>query len=170
MASADSQIKESQKIFDFDIKEYPIKWYIDKFKENYLTIPDYRRSHDWDEIQQSGFIEIVLLNIPIQPIYTVDVCEDDNFFLEIIDGTERISALCSFSLDEIELTELSILDTLDGSCFKDLSRFTQKRFLETPIRMIQFADSNIAMEIYERINLRSKRVQKLTRDFYKSIK
>lgn len=86
----DSKIK-GIKITSLDISFNEIA---DMYKNDELIIkPDYQRMFRWDPEKQSRFIESLLLEMPIPPIYVVEV---DNGVYELIDGLQRISTYLCF--------------------------------------------------------------------------
>jgi hypothetical protein len=160
--AAESQIRENQKKVAFDVKEYTIEYYVNKFKTAELFIPEYQRNFVWDEERQIKFIESVVLGLPIPFIFAADVygsddkdneSEDGN--LEIVDGLQRIRTLERFVCNELQLNGLKILNELNGFYFKNFSPARQRRFLNTTIRMIQLSeksDEDIRLMMFERIN------------------
>src|SRR5262245_52291935 len=50
--------------------------------------PEYQRTFRWSEVKQSQFIESILLEMPIPPIYVVERGEGR---YELIDGLQRLS-------------------------------------------------------------------------------
>src|SRR5437870_2920632 len=63
---------------------------LDMYKSDELDIsPDYQRLFQWSEGARSRFIESLLLEMPVPPIYVVE--EEDGKYL-LIDGLQRISS------------------------------------------------------------------------------
>jgi len=60
------QIREKQKIVDYDIKDSTVALLIQRYTEgvNKIYIPDYQSALVWDTKRQSKFIESVLLGLP----------------------------------------------------------------------------------------------------------
>jgi len=66
--------------------------------------PDYQRAFRWSVIQQSRFVESLILEIPIPPIYFAEM-EDANMF-ELVDGLQRVSSVLNlFGLLPKEMIE-----------------------------------------------------------------
>lgn len=159
---AENQIRENQKKIDFDVKEFTIEYYIDKFKAGEFFIPEYQREFVWDKTRQSKFIESVVLALPVPFIFVADVYgrddkddESEEGNLEIVDGSQRIRTLSSFINNEFPLSELKVLTELNRLSFKDFSTPRQKRFKNSTIRMIQISDKSDAdarFMMFERIN------------------
>ena len=66
----------------------------DMYKDGELTIaPDYQRLFRWEEEKQSRFVESLILEMPVPPIFVI---ETQDGVYELIDGLQRISKLSSF--------------------------------------------------------------------------
>lgn len=55
--------------------------------------PDYQRTFRWDIVKQSRFIESLLMEMPIPPVYVIEL-EDGRY--ELIDGLQRISSYLNY--------------------------------------------------------------------------
>jgi len=102
-------------------------------KEGELDIsPDYQRLFQWSEGARSRFIESLLLEMPVPPIYVVE--EDDGRKL-LIDGLQRLSSYLHFRGmleaehlrptpvaigDKLVLQDCDILLGLNGKTYDDL--------------------------------------------------
>jgi len=161
---AEAEIREKQKIVDYDTKEYPVEVLVQKYKEgldediNELYVPDYQRDIAWTDEHQSRFIESIFLGLPIPYIFVADLrpdAEEDLARLEIVDGTQRIRTLNRFLGDELKLCALKKLESLNNFKFSDLSLARQRRFNRATMRMIVLTDSadeEVRRDIFERIN------------------
>jgi uncharacterized protein with ParB-like and HNH nuclease domain len=165
--AAEVEIREKQKVVDYDTKEYPVEVLVRKYREgldedtNELYIPDYQREMIWPEPLQSKFIESILLGLPIPYIFVADLPpkqeddEDDLARLEIVDGTQRIRTLDRFLNNELKLSELEKLRNLNNFKFSDLPLARQRRFNRATLRMIvltEKADEETRRDMFERIN------------------
>lgn len=97
----------------------------DMYKDEELIIqPEFQRLFRWTEIQQSLFIESLLLDMPIPPIY-VDEQEDGTYVL--VDGLQRISSYLNFRGINLQIQgidfgvnpEAHVLDEEDYEEFSD---------------------------------------------------
>jgi hypothetical protein len=105
---------------------------LDMFKEKELDInPDFQRLFQWSEGAQSRFIESLLLEMPVPPIYVIE--QEEGRYL-LIDGLQRISSYLHLR-GELEATHLEppvhrgeklvliecdIVEELNGKTFDDL--------------------------------------------------
>jgi hypothetical protein len=55
--------------------------------------PDYQRLFRWSEGQRSRFIESLILEMPVPPVFVIEV--DDGRY-QLIDGLQRISVISAF--------------------------------------------------------------------------
>ena len=78
---------------------------LDMHKTAELRIdPEYQRLFRWSEGKQSRFIESIILEMPIPPIFVIEK-EDGRY--ELIDGLQRISSYLHFR-GELEAVHLQI--------------------------------------------------------------
>lgn len=154
----ESQIREKQKIVDYDVKEYPVEILVSKYTnnaetdENEIFIPAYQRSFVWEEDRQSKFIESILLGLPIPYIFTA---ENEDGRYEIVDGSQRIRTLNNFLSDNLILGTLEILDKCNGLKFSDFPISRQRKINNTSLRMIvlsEHSDEDARFMLFERIN------------------
>jgi Protein of unknown function DUF262 len=163
---AEQEIREKQKIVDYDTKEYPVEVLVQKYREglddntNEIYVPDYQRNMRWPDEQQSKFIESIFLGLPIPYIFVADLRPEDEekedlARLEIVDGTQRIRTLHRFLENELSLCGLKKLESLNNFKFDDLLSARQRRFNRATVRMIVLtdkADEEVRRDLFERIN------------------
>jgi len=118
---------------DIDIKEDPhsVFQFIRKYDSGKLIIdPDFQRNVVWRVEQKSRFIESIILNFPLPPIY-VNQSIDGDFI--IIDGLQRTTSMYEFYRNKFPLTGLEALPSLNGKYFEDLlelkTRIEDKKLL-----------------------------------------
>nr|VFK77952.1 MAG: Protein of unknown function DUF262 [Candidatus Kentron sp. SD] len=105
---------------------------VDMYKDEELKIdPEYQRLFRWSEGARSRFIESLLIEMPVPPIY---VMEDEDRRYQLIDGLQRFSSylhlrgeLDARHLDPpvkqgelLELQDCDIVGELNGLTFNDL--------------------------------------------------
>lgn len=150
--AAEVQIKELQKEINFDTKDYPIEVLVDKFRADDFYIPEYQRKFVWDVAKQVRFIESVLLGLPIPFMFFSD---NEDGRCEIIDGAQRTQTLEAFLDNDLILSGLEKLTSLNGFSFSDLPEVFQRKFKGRTLRIIVLADTTtieIRQDIFNRIN------------------
>lgn len=154
----EAQIIEQQKSVDFDTREFTIEILVQKYNKNIesdtneLFVPDYQRDFVWDETRQSKLIESLILGLPIPIIF---VAENGDGRLEIVDGSQRIRTLSAYLNNDLELKDLEKLPLLNGLKFNELHISRQRKFNNTPIRMVVLSENTtdeVKNDIFERIN------------------
>jgi len=162
IARAEEQINELQKIVDYNTMEPTVELLVQKFRlpqgeqytieEGEIYIPDYQREYVWSEKIQAKFIESLILGLPIPFLFMADM-QDGR--LEIVDGTQRIRTLHRFLNNELSLTELEKLNSLNGFKFSELPIVRQRKFKNRTIRVVVLsdkADEEVRRDLFERIN------------------
>lgn len=115
----------------------------DMYQSKELIInPDFQRLFRWSEGKQSQFVESLILELPIPPIYVIEV--EDGVY-ELIDGLQRISSYLHFrgkhpSEPEgaerfLTLAECDVLPMLNGHTYEHLPKAIQIKLKRHFIRM-----------------------------------
>lgn len=118
---------------------------LDMHKNGELIInPEYQRLFRWSEGNQSRFIESLILEMPIPPIYVIEVSEGT---YELIDGLQRISSYLHFrgehpdrknpdgTCSKLMLTDCDIVKELNGHTFDSLPAVLQIRLRRNFVRV-----------------------------------
>lgn len=145
---------------------------MDMYQSKELKInPEYQRMFRWDSVKQSQFIESLILELPVPPIFVIEL--DDNVY-ELIDGLQRISSYLHFrgSLDKnysmeynleenelenqfLNLTGCDILKELEGKSYNELPKALQIRLKRNFIRVEVLRkenDSKLRYHMFKRLN------------------
>jgi len=108
--------------------------------------PDYQRLFRWSEGQRSRFIESLILEMPVPPIFVIE--EEDGKY-QLIDGLQRISSylhlrgeLAAPHLDppvqkgeKLRLIDCDVVEELNGLTFDELPSALQIRLKRAFIRV-----------------------------------
>ncbi len=139
---------------DLDIRELPqtiFEW-IRKYKQGKLIIdPEFQRNLVWDIEQKSRFIESIIINFPLPPIYANEKKDGD---LIIIDGLQRTTTLRDYLDNKFPLKGLQALTKLNGKFFEDLddlkSKIEDKKF--TVYILKPSIPPKVIYDLFNRIN------------------
>jgi uncharacterized protein with ParB-like and HNH nuclease domain len=141
---------------EVDVREEPqsvFEWMRKLGGDRLVTDPDFQRNFVWDRKQKSQFIESVLLNIPLLPLY-VNERHDGKYV--VVDGRQRTTTLDEYiNKRSFALSDLKVLKDLNGKKFDKLplpfqTRIEDKKFYvyvikpSVPLRMV--------FDIFHRIN------------------
>lgn len=140
---------------------------LDMRKNDELDIsPEYQRLFRWSEGTQSRFIESLLLEMPVPPIYVI---EEETGRYSLIDGLQRISSYLHFrgELDAphldppvrpgdfLTLTDCDIVEQLNGKRFEDLGTALQIRLKRAFVRVEvirKSSDPRFKYYMFKRLN------------------
>ena len=135
----------------------------DMYKSRELVInPDFQRLFRWSEGKQSQFVESLILELPVPPIYVIEV--EDGVY-ELIDGLQRISSYLHFrgmhpghpeeSDRKLTLRECDVLPTLNGLTYDDLPQAIQIKLKRHFIRLEALrkeSDKRLRYHMFKRLN------------------
>lgn len=137
---------------------------ISLYESGELTIsPDYQRLFRWSEEQISRFIESILVELPIPPIFVV---ENEDGVLELVDGLQRISSVFHFIDPSLlttgrslktpfELVGCDLVEELDGTKYDDLPihlRLHIKRYAVRTVMVRRLSSYHLRFELFKRLN------------------
>ena len=135
----------------------------DMYQSKELIIsPEYQRLFRWPETKQSQFIESLILELPIPPIYVIEV--EDGIY-ELIDGLQRISSYFHFrgihpsEPDGVQryltLQGCDVLPELNGTTYEHLPQAIQIKLKRHFIRMEVLrreTDPQLRYHMFKRLN------------------
>lgn len=141
---------------EVDIREDPqtvFEWMRKLQKGQLITDPEFQRNLVWKPKQKALFLESVLLNIPLPPLY-VNQTVDGKYI--IVDGLQRTSTLYEFILeDAFALQGLQVLTELNGLRFSELSAELQAKIEDKKFFLYVIKPSvplPMVYDIFHRIN------------------
>lgn len=133
----------------------------DMYQSKELIIsPDYQRLFRWEEEKQSRFIESLILEMPVPPIFVI---ETDDGVYELIDGLQRISSYLHFRGEQLGETEnerlvlqgCDIVGDLNGLMFDDLPKALQIKIKRSFVRMEVIkkgSEDSLKYHMFKRLN------------------
>ncbi len=121
--------------------------------------PEYQRRLVWDTKKRSLFIESLLLNIPVPPLF---LYEHELNRYEVMDGQQRLNAVAEFYEDAFALRGLERWKELNGLKYSDLpdnlKRGLDRRRLSTTVLLFEENSKtetnreDIRKIVFERLN------------------
>lgn len=120
--------------------------------------PEYQRRLVWDRKKKSLFIESLLMNVPIPPVFLYEI---DLSRYEVMDGQQRLNAVLEFYENQFTLTGLeawSVLNGLDFSkCPPRIKRGLDRRRISATVLLAESAKDDqerdlIRRHVFERLN------------------
>jgi hypothetical protein len=146
------------KVLDFSFNEL-----LDMYASDELIIePEFQRLFRWTEVKQSQFVESLILELPIPPIYVIEV-QDGKY--ELIDGLQRLSSYFHFRGRHpkskegeekfLRLTGCDVLPALNGLRYDELPSAVQIRLKRQSVRtevLRRESDKRLRYYMFKRLN------------------
>lgn len=123
--------------------------------------PEYQRRTVWDDAKRSRFIESLLLNVPIPPIF---LYEWDLNRYEVMDGQQRLNAIVDFYENSFALTGLERWNLINGWRYSELpdtlKRGLDRRRISATVLLVQSGEdgnqqpekSDVRKLVFDRLN------------------
>lgn len=116
--------------------------------------PEFQRLFRWSVEKQSRFVESLLLEIPVPPIFVI---ETDSGVYELIDGLQRITSVMNFFNEKapLVLEGCDIVRELNGHTAQSLPLALRLRAKRVPLRMVvvkRESSPHAKYEMFYRLN------------------
>jgi uncharacterized protein with ParB-like and HNH nuclease domain len=140
---------------NIEISENPfsIFEYLRQLNKGKINIhPEFQRNSVWKDEQKCKFIESILLNFPLPPIYLNETMEASYL---VIDGLQRSTTLREYYADEFALYGLEALPSYNGKKYSDLPEKLQSKFENKKLATFVLKPSTpmvVIYDLFKRIN------------------
>lgn len=133
----------------------------DMYTDGELVIsPDYQRLFRWEEEKQSRFIESLILEMPVPPIFVIEI--NDGVY-ELIDGLQRVSSYLHFrgevlgdtTTEPLILSGCDIVPSLNNLSFEALPKPLQIKIKRSFVRMEVIkkeSEPSLKYHMFKRLN------------------
>jgi hypothetical protein len=121
--------------------------------------PEYQRRQVWDDAKRSLFIESLLLNVPIPPVF---LYEYDLSRYEVMDGQQRLNSILDFYENRFALKKLDRWNEINGFRYSELPEslrrgLDRRRISATVLLMeraaqLQPSQNDVRKLVFERLN------------------
>jgi hypothetical protein len=144
--------KEMRQIVSQKI-DLPISTLPEMIKEQIDLNPDFQRRDRWDVEKQSRFIESIIMNVPIPPVF---LGEDEYGKYVVLDGRQRLTAIKDFLSNIFKLAGLKVWEDLNGQNYaelqkKKLSAAITRRFVPAVV-ILKESSSQVKYDVFDRLN------------------
>jgi len=144
--------KEMRQIVSQKI-DLPISTLPEMIKEQIDLNPDFQRRDRWDVDKQSRFIESIIMNVPIPPVF---LGEDQYGKYVVLDGRQRLTAIKDFLSNLFKLSGLKVWEDLNGQNYnelqkKKLSAAITRRFVPAVV-ILKESSSQVKYDVFDRLN------------------
>lgn len=131
---------------------------LDMYENDELIIsPDYQRLFRWSVEKQSRFIETLILELPLPPIFVIEI-EEGKY--ELIDGLQRVSSYLHFrgvleDKNTLKLEDCDIIPELNGYTYSNFPKTLQIKLKRNFIRvevLRKESDIDLRYHMFKRLN------------------
>lgn len=134
-------------------------WENEQLKK-YNYEPPYQRLSVWSEEKQSFFIDSLLRNYPVPPIFLHKKIDDSTGkqTFDVIDGKQRLTSIIKYIQNEIPAISDNEKDVLSGVYFEDLDALENGKYkklfwrYELQIQYIDTEEKEIIDNLFDRLN------------------
>lgn len=133
--------------------ELPVAALPEMLKNQIKLNPEFQRRERWDEVRQSRFIESIIMNVPVPPVF---LGEDDYGHYVVLDGRQRLTALSKFLANLLTLKRLGVWEELNGLKYDDMGKrgfdkYLVRRFLPAVV-ILKESSPIVKYDVFDRLN------------------
>lgn len=158
------QLEKERRRVDFDSFDISVKELVSMAEGGIIDIaPEYQRQFRWPVLNQSRFLESVLLGIPIPSLF---MAANKDGSWELIDGVQRLNSLIHFVGNEEQLAKfgfksnltlegIDVLTEFNGKNFYQLPNSLQLKLVLRPLKVTTLSDKSdlkVRFDLFERLN------------------
>lgn len=133
--------------------ELPISTLKTMVEDQIRLNPEFQRRDRWDVKKQSRFVESIIMNVPIPPVF---LGEDKYGSYVVLDGRQRLTAIYEFLRNNYELVKLDVWKELNGLRYSDLEDRglapTIKRRFIPAVLLLRESSPEVKYDVFDRLN------------------
>lgn len=133
--------------------ELPISTLKAMVEDQISLSPDFQRRDRWDTKKQSRFVESIIMNVPVPPVF---LGEDRYGKYVVLDGRQRLTAIYEFLRSSYALEKLEVWKELNGLRFTDLEDKglapTLKRRFIPAVLLLRESSPEVKYDVFDRLN------------------
>jgi hypothetical protein len=133
--------------------DLPVSAFLAMLKDQIKLNPEFQRRDRWNPARQSRWIESLVMNVPIPPVF---LGEDEYGQYVVLDGRQRLTAISKFLNNDLKLRDLQVWDDLNGMTFqemvkRDLDKYLTRRFIPAVV-ILKESSSVVKYDVFDRLN------------------
>ncbi len=152
LALEDKYAKQMRQIHPQKI-ELPISTLRTMVEEQIKLNPEFQRRDRWDTKKQSRFVESIIMNVPVPPVF---LGEDKYGSYVVLDGRQRLTAIYEYLRNTYALEKLEVWKELNGMRFTDLEDKglapTIKRRFIPAVLLLRESSPEVKYDVFDRLN------------------
>jgi hypothetical protein len=115
--------------------------------------PDFQRRDRWTDEKRSRFIESIVMNVPVPPVF---LGEEEYGKYVVLDGRQRLTAAYNFLTNTLRLEGLKVWKELNGLTYAEIKKkgfgaTIERRFLPA-ILLTRESSPEVKYEVFDRLN------------------
>lgn len=115
--------------------------------------PDFQRRDRWNNPKRSRFIESIIMNIPVPPVF---LGEEEYGKYVVLDGRQRLTSAFKFLSNELRLEGLDVWKELNGLTYEEIKKkgfasTIERRFLPA-VLLTRESSPEVKYEVFDRLN------------------
>lgn len=115
--------------------------------------PEFQRRDRWKNDRRSRFIESIIMNVPLPPVF---LGEEEYGKYSVLDGRQRLTAVYHFLRNRYRLRGLKVWKKLNGLKYEDLQRegiasFLERRFIPAVV-IARESSPEVKYDVFDRLN------------------
>ena len=146
------------------ISQQDISWFLDLYEKGQLDLdPPYQRRSVWTLTDKRFFIDTVLNNYPVPPIFLHKAIDDHGHSTyHVVDGKQRLQTIIEFAAGKLRVPDDFSNITLQKKRWKELQRETREQFWNyiLIVEMLPSVTDAAIRDTFERINRNSRKLQR----------
>lgn len=133
--------------------ELPISALAGMIKEQITLSPDFQRRDIWDDKKRSRFIESIIMNVPIPPVF---LGEDEYGKYVVLDGRQRLTAVSEFIKNAYKLQGLTVWKEFNELSFLEMQKkghekTITRRFIPA-VLILKESSPEVKYDVFDRLN------------------
>jgi hypothetical protein len=133
--------------------ELPISTLKTMIEEQIKLNRDFQRRDRWDVRKQSRFVESIIMNVPVPPVF---LGEDKYGSYVVLDGRQRLTAIYEFLRGSYALERLEVWKELNGMRYaeledKGLAPTIKRRFIPA-VLLLRESSPEVKYDVFDRLN------------------
>ncbi|HWM24178.1 MAG TPA: DUF262 domain-containing protein [Chthoniobacterales bacterium] len=133
--------------------ELPIATLVGMIGKQIKLNPEFQRRDRWDVERQSRFIESIIMNVPVPPVF---LGEETYGGYTVLDGRQRLTALYEFLRNSYPLKGLKVWAELNKSNIRELEKkgidvMLLRRFLPAVV-ILKESSPQVKYDVFDRLN------------------
>lgn len=149
---AEKYKQQMRQIFPQKI-ELPVSTLLEMIEKQIDLNPAFQRRDIWPVAKQSRFVESIIMNVPIPPVF---LGEDDYGKYVVLDGRQRLTAISTFLSNGYALEGLKVWDELNRLSWLDLKKkelhtTILRRFIPA-VLILKESSPEVKYDVFDRLN------------------